>query len=123
MDPSIEFQLGGKVLKILLETFSFHDLSVRHFLMALKFCVLDHFASNEMSVFCCQLPERTEAFGLIEKKKIREYNDLEGSLKSMDRKTSRFNLMVAALHSIVYNLPKQPLGKNVSMGFFFFLSK
>ena len=121
MDSSIYFQLGGKVLKILLETFSFHDLSVRHFLMALKFCVLNHFASNEMSVFCCQLPKRTEAFGLVGKKMIREYNDLEGTLKSMDRKTSRFNLVVAALHSIVHNLPKQPLGKNVRKVFIAYL--
>ena len=114
MDSSIAFQLGGKVLKILLETFSFHDLSVRHFLMALKFCVLEHFASNEMSVLCCQSSERTEALALLEKKKLREFNDLEGTLKSMERKTLRFNLMVSALHGLVHNLPRQPLGKNVS---------
>ena len=115
MDSSIAFQLGGKVLKILLETFSFHDLSVRHFLMALKFCVLEHFASNEMSVLCCQSSERTEALALLEKKKLREFNDLEGTLKSMERKTLRFNLMVSALHGLVHNLPRQPLGKNVSV--------
>ena len=36
MDTDIPFKLGGKVLKQLLEMFSFHDLSVRHFLMGLK---------------------------------------------------------------------------------------
>ena len=36
MDVNIPFKLGGRVLKTLLETFSFHDLSVNHFLMGLK---------------------------------------------------------------------------------------
>ncbi len=36
LDKSMPFRLGGGVLKTLLETFSFHDLSVRHFLMAFK---------------------------------------------------------------------------------------
>lgn len=36
LDDDLPFRLGGSVLKILLEKFTFHDLSVRHFLMALK---------------------------------------------------------------------------------------
>ena len=36
MDTQVPFKLGARVLKVLLETFSFHDLSVRHFLMGLK---------------------------------------------------------------------------------------
>lgn len=36
LDEDLPFKLGSSVLKVLLETFTFHDLSVRHFLMALK---------------------------------------------------------------------------------------
>ena len=36
MDRQVPFKLGAGVLKTLLESFSFHDLSVRHFLMGLK---------------------------------------------------------------------------------------
>ena len=35
-EPKIPFKLGGRALKMLLERFSFHDLSVRHFLMGVK---------------------------------------------------------------------------------------
>jgi hypothetical protein len=40
MDEDLLFKLGGEVLKTLLETFSFHDLSVRHFLMAFKVIII-----------------------------------------------------------------------------------
>ena len=39
-DSNIPFYLGGHTLKLLLERFSFHDFSVRHFLMGLKVCCI-----------------------------------------------------------------------------------
>jgi len=43
MSPDIPFKLGGEVMKTLLETFMFHDFSVKHFLLSYKFCMLEHF--------------------------------------------------------------------------------
>ena len=36
MDPDIPFKLGGETMKSLLETFMFHDFSVKHFLTSFK---------------------------------------------------------------------------------------
>ena len=63
---------------------------------------------------CCPRASRKKALGLLDKKMLKEYDDLNGSLEAIDIKRSRFNQVVAALHSIVHSLPKQPLGKNVS---------
>jgi len=43
MSPEVTFKLGGEVTKSLLETFMFHDFSVKHFLLSYKFCMLEHF--------------------------------------------------------------------------------
>ena len=36
MSPEVTFKLGGEVTKSLLETFMFHDFSVKHFLLSYK---------------------------------------------------------------------------------------
>ncbi len=124
MDTQVPFRLGGKVLKSLLETFSFHDLSVRHFLMSLKCCLLEHLRMNDFAVLCCHASQREEAMKHFNCKMMTEEQlaksktkgfDLKQELAEMDEKTELFNIFVSALHAIVANLPRSPLGKNVSV--------
>jgi len=121
MDTNIPFKLGGRVLKTLLETFSFHDLSVNHFLMGLKLCLLEHFSTKEPTVLCCSKSARNEAVNLVKLKQLSKPQiemskakdfDLKTELVKVDEKMLLFNSFVAALHAIVAKLPRAPLGKN-----------
>ena len=51
-NPSISFKLHGSILSQMLEAFLFHDFSVKHFLMAYKFCLLQHFSQSFCSILC-----------------------------------------------------------------------
>ena len=51
-NPSISFKLHGSILNQMLEAFLFHDFSVKHFLMAYKFCLLQHFSQSFCSILC-----------------------------------------------------------------------
>ena len=86
-----------------------------------QFCVFQHFSSKEISVLCCPDSERKDAFSLLDKKLQKQHKDLNKSLQFIDVQRCRFNLVVASLHSIVHNLPKQPLGKNVSHLFKYYI--
>ena len=119
MDTNIPFKLGGRVLKTLLETFSFHDLSVNHFLMGLKLCLLEHFSTKEPTVLCCTKSARNEAVNLVKMKQLSKPQiemskakdfDLKTELVKVDEKMLLFNSFVAALHAIVAKLPRAPLG-------------
>ena len=119
MDTNIPFKLGGRVLKTLLETFSFHDLSVNHFLMGLKLCLLEHFSTKEPTVLCCTKSARNEAVNLVKMKQLSKPQiemskakdfDLKPELVKVDEKMLLFNSFVAALHAIVAKLPRAPLG-------------
>ena len=119
MDTNIPFKLGGRVLKTLLETFSFHDLSVNHFLMGLKLCLLEHFSTKEPTVLCCTKSARNEAVNLVKLKQLSKPQiemskakdfDLKTELVKVDEKMLLFNSFVAALHAIVAKLPRAPLG-------------
>ena len=125
MDTNIPFKLGGRVLKTLLETFSFHDLSVNHFLMGLKLCLLEHFSTKEPTVLCCTKSARNEAVNLVKLKQLSKPQiemskakdfDLETELVKVDEKMLLFNSFVAALHAIVAKLPRAPLGTVYILG-------
>ena len=127
MDTNIPFKLGGRVLKTLLETFSFHDLSVNHFLMGLKLCLLEHFSTKEPSVLCCTESARNEAVNLVKLKQLSKPQiemskakdfDLKTELVKVDEKMLLFNSFVAALHAIVAKLPRAPLGTVYKLGQF-----
>ena len=125
MDTNITFKLGGRVLKTLLETFSFHDLSVNHFLMGLKICLLEHFSTKEPTVLCCSKSTRNEAVNLVKLKQLSKPQiemskakdfDLRTELVKVDEKMMLFNSFVAALHAIVVKLPRAPLGTVYILG-------
>lgn len=46
------FKLGPNVFQYLYENFLFHDFSLQNFIVGLKFCVMDHFYGNPLSVLC-----------------------------------------------------------------------
>lgn len=46
------FKLGPNVFQYLYENFLFHDFSLRNFIFGLKFCMIDHFYGNPLSVLC-----------------------------------------------------------------------
>jgi origin recognition complex subunit 3 len=46
------FKLGPNVFQYLYENFLFHDFSLQNFIFGLKFCMMDHFYSNPLSVLC-----------------------------------------------------------------------
>ena len=81
---------------------------------------MEHFSSNEASILCSNKQQRKQAISLLNKKKLSssqieqlKKEDLETELNQMDDKMALFSIYVTALHSIVGNLPKTPLGKNV----------
>ena len=89
----IPFKLGGESMKTLLETFMFHDFSVKHFLMSYKFCMLEHFMSNPGT---CLIPPRQEkkvkGQGGVDKKtsaflsslpSVKRHVDENGAIKDM----------------------------------------
>jgi hypothetical protein len=78
-------------------------------------------------VLCCPKAQRSQALDLVDRAKLsklasiqsldmeeKEESDFSLQLEKLQVKTRLFNVFVAALHSIVANLPRQPLGKNVS---------
>ena len=62
-DPNIPFKLGGHALKMLLERFSFHDLSVRHFLMGVKVCIV---GIVNLQIVCTILIQYFKTFTALE---------------------------------------------------------
>ena len=60
-NPAIPFKIGGKALEHLLKTFIFTDFSVKHFVMAYKCCLLEHYSQNPASILCCETVEETTA--------------------------------------------------------------
>ena len=69
--------------------------------------MLEHFSTNEMTVFCCSKSMQTKALEISDSK-----DDMKKTLKELDRKIVLFNVFVSCLHNIVSNLPGKPLGKN-----------
>lgn len=59
-NSAIAFKIGGYALKSLNTTFVFHDFSVKRFLMAYKYCLLEHFSQNDASSLCCETLEEIE---------------------------------------------------------------
>lgn len=49
------FKLGPRVFQYLYENFLFHDFSLQNFIVGLKFCAMDHFYSNPLSVLCSKV--------------------------------------------------------------------
>ena len=58
MDPDIPFTLGGETMKSLLETFMFHDFSVKHFLTSFKVSTPYLFLCNALHVDSNQIRRR-----------------------------------------------------------------
>ncbi|KFP79049.1 Origin recognition complex subunit 3, partial [Apaloderma vittatum] len=60
------FKLGEKVLRVLINIFLYHDLSVQNFIKGFQICVVEHFYSQPLSILCCQLEDikkRVKALG------------------------------------------------------------
>ena len=90
-NPAIPFQVGGKTLEILLETFLFHDFSVKHFIMAYKCCMLEHFSQNTASILCCETENQIRT--AIENMSMTELNVFRNlpSLKELMEKNVSIN--------------------------------
>lgn len=52
LTDDIPFKLGPQVFQFLYEHFLFHDFSLKNFIFGLKFCMMDHFYENVLSVLC-----------------------------------------------------------------------
>lgn len=60
-NSAIPFKIEGAALENLIETFLFSDFSVKHFVMAYKCCLLEHYSQNFVSVLCCEDDDEIEA--------------------------------------------------------------
>lgn len=60
-NSTIPFKLAGKPLKHLIETFYFNDFSVKHFFMAYKCCLLEHYSQNFAAILCCETDDEIES--------------------------------------------------------------
>lgn len=84
--------------------------------------MLEHYTSEDsFPVLCCPKAKRREALSLVDLEGLRIKHKLTDLVRfqdeyceKIDEKIQVFNAFVAALHSIVVGLPRQPLGKNVS---------
>ena len=59
-NSAIAFKIGGHALNSLNTTFVLHDFSVKRFLMAYKYCLLEHFSQNGASSLCCETLDEVE---------------------------------------------------------------
>uniref|UniRef100_A0A2P2I1E0 Origin recognition complex subunit 3 n=1 Tax=Hirondellea gigas TaxID=1518452 RepID=A0A2P2I1E0_9CRUS len=135
------FRLGGKPIKILIDMFLYHHLSVNTFVQGLKYCVLEHFLSQSVTVLCCPSSRREalaaklsahqlEAFrklpsfrqyvdGLPNKEKTFIFDDEKTKkcvlllLSNLDSYYCRLCCVVRVLHQLAANVPNAPLGRQV----------
>lgn len=130
------FQLSGKVFQYLTDTFLFYDFSVSTFIKGIQFALMDHFYYSNLSVLCApysSLPKivhrltesevddifqllssdsHSESSALIKRSKNAK-DEILKLLKDFHIHVARFHMTVRCLHSLVKDLPHNPLGKHV----------
>lgn len=135
------FKLGPQVFRLLYEHFLYHDFSINNFVRGLKFCVLEHFYSQPMSVMCTKNVDDINEYingcsgrkmdnikkipsfkRFIEKKSETDQKRLEADeklmktyavnhMKRLQACEELFYPMVKLLHKCTCKLPTYPLGK------------
>lgn len=136
LSQNIPFKLAGNALKTILETFMFHDFSVKHFMMAYKFCLMEHCMNTRASAMICgsrcRGDERASAIKAIAASEDlvnhlinlpsvgsfrggKDTEEMVGFLKEeFEQSVQSFNsfcLFAKCLWLLSKDLPRQPLGK------------
>ncbi|XP_076304798.1 origin recognition complex subunit 3 [Tachypleus tridentatus] len=137
INPSVPFNLGPRVIQLLVDVVLFHDFSVANLIHMLKFCLFEHFYTSATTMLCCdqsQLKDRIENLGTSELAAIKELPSFRRYLKNCQSvpgnntvyKDLVFKLLeelhtyqhkmfglVGCLHVLVKDLPSHPLGKQM----------
>ncbi|XP_017264978.1 origin recognition complex subunit 3 [Kryptolebias marmoratus] len=142
LTPSFPFKLNGRVMQVLMSVFLYHDFSVRNFIKGLQLALLEHFASQPLSVLCCGKEEalrngarlgpgdlervrQLPSFGrYVEKQEAQEQDELmidDNYLKDLCQKLIKdlhkyhkcYYPILRCLHTLTSSLPRYPLGKQI----------
>ena len=138
--PEFSFKLGPKVFQYLYENFLFHDFSLQNFIFGLKFCMMDHFYGNPLSLLCLksnndllhefsheqlEIVRKSSSFRRYaeqqERKELRLLLlDDEHTIEVVSEKLSDINSyhhhffpVLRCLTSLVTRLPGYPMGKKL----------
>ncbi|KAK7792913.1 hypothetical protein R5R35_007991 [Gryllus longicercus] len=134
------FRLGNKTFCFLMDAFLYYDLSVKGFVQAIKFCMMEHFCGQNWKELCCKLDSLREK--KINSKDLPSMRSLPSMLRYMDnleeedkqklmnddqhlhktilkllnhllKKVHLFHIGLKCLNIMVADLPKKPLGTHV----------
>nr|XP_015209156.1 PREDICTED: origin recognition complex subunit 3 [Lepisosteus oculatus] len=135
-------KLSGKVLRVLIGIFLYHDFSVRNFIKGLQLALLEHFYNSPLSVLCCKKREalsraqqlshencegvrRLPSFmRYIENQEPQEQIELltndqhlkdvcQRLLRDLHTYHKQYYPVLRCLHTLTATLPKHPLGKQI----------
>ncbi|GLG94373.1 uncharacterized protein GBIM_01596 [Gryllus bimaculatus] len=76
------FRLGNKTFCFLMDAFLYYDLSVKGFVQAIKFCMMEHFCGQNWKELCCKLDSLREK--KINSKDLPSLRSLPSMLRYMD---------------------------------------
>nr|XP_023695122.1 origin recognition complex subunit 3 [Paramormyrops kingsleyae] len=136
------FKISGKVLKVLVGIFLYHDFSVCNFIRGLQLALFEHFFGQPLSVLCCEEEEalaQVRQFShedvekilqlpsimrYVEKQEPQEQVKLltsddhvkvvtQNLLKDLCSYHRNFYPILRCLHLLTSSLPKFPLGKQI----------
>ena len=138
ISPEFAFKLGPNVFQYLYENFLFHDFSLRNFIFGLKFCMMDHFYGNPLSILCSnadvirefsheqlEIVRKCLSFRRYaerqdrEKRRLLSQNDkhaikfVSEKLKDMNSYHHHFFPVLRCLAFLIAKLPGYPMGKKV----------
>lgn len=132
------FKLGPSVFQYLYENFLFHDFSLQNFILGFKFCIMDHFYGNPLSLLCSksnggvvrmlsheqlEVVRKSASFRKYAEKRDRKELRLlllddehtkqvvSELLEDMNSYHCRFFPVLRCLAALVVKLPGYPMGK------------
>lgn len=91
--PNRPFHLGGKVFKLLMDVFLFHDFSVLGFIQGYKYCMTQHFYEKDWTILSCLPGELTSAVKQLTKSDIESVRKLPSVRKHIESLSSRADMI------------------------------
>ncbi|XP_026680286.1 origin recognition complex subunit 3 [Diaphorina citri] len=121
--------LHHTILEFLIDNFLFYDFSLHTFMKGVKICILKHISMNNINALCYNIMNQTLTKQMINANMLNEIKELDSvaklSIKKLDSNgvvkysielfefiTNMYSSL-QCLFALVYDLPNNPLGKQL----------
>merc|ERR1719376_785009 len=143
LTEEVPFKLSGRCVQTLIDVFLRFDFSINNFIRSLKFCVIEHYRKQPLSVLCCMdLESSLLAVDQLKNNQLKQVAHLESvkkylakmntsdakkilttagllrketkkSVKEIYRYHEKYFLFLKCLHLLVKDIPSAPMGKQL----------